>query len=184
MNAEQYNQVNALLSDYSTLSAALEAAEAEIKTVQLAAAKDLLPKHAAAKIALADLETTLRKIADKHYSSLFPDDKREHKTPFGGIKYRKSTALEVADEEKSILKIKLACQQELARESEGHPPRFTESQLIRAREDLNLEALGELDDPTLAMFSITRVQKDTFKVDPFSMKTDKPKKPGKLQEAA
>ena len=126
MNADQYNNINSLLSQYSSLSAALEIAEAEIKTVQLEAAKDLLPKHAAAKIALADLETTLRKLSDRHYTELFPEEKRSHKTPFGEIQYRKSSSLAVADEEKAILKIKLACQDELARESaEGKAPRFT-----------------------------------------------------------
>lgn len=185
MNADQYNAINTLLSKYSELSAALESAEAEIKTVQLAAARDLLPKHAAAKVALGELEGALRKLSDRHYTELFPDEKRTHKTPFGAIEYRKSSSLEVEDEEKSILKIKVACTEELARRSEGRPPCFTEDQLIRTREELNLEALAQLDDTTLAMFGIVRVCKDNFKLSPFAMKTDKPaRKPGKLQEAA
>ena len=56
MTATEYNKLNDLLSQFSTLTAALEGSEAEIKTVQLAAAHVLLPKHAAAKVALANLK--------------------------------------------------------------------------------------------------------------------------------
>jgi phage host-nuclease inhibitor protein Gam len=187
MNANQYNTINELLSQFSACSAAVNAAEAEIVTVQLAAAEQLLPKHAAAKIALADLEARLRKLSDEHYDELFPpeDKKRSHKTPFGTLKYNKSSSLEVDDEEKAILKIKVACTDELARESEGHPPRFTREQLIRTREELDLEALGKLDDLTLAAFGIKRVHKDNFKIAPFEMASDKPAKDnGKKQEAS
>lgn len=177
MNASQYNEINDLLSQFSTLSAALESAESEIKRVQLAAAQDLLPRHAAAKVALTDLEARLRKLSEQFYEELFPEDKkRTHHTPFGSLQFRKSSSLEVDDEEKAMLKIKVACTQELARESEGHPPRFTEDQLLRTRQELNLDALGELDDATLALFSIARVHKDNFKVLPFEMKADKPAK--------
>jgi len=185
MNASQYNQINELLSEYSRLNAALELAEAEIKTIQLAAAQELLPRHAAAKVALSDLEASLRKISDAHYESLFPDaKKRTHATPFGSLEYRKSTKLEVEDEEKSMLRIKVASTNELARESEGFKPRFTAEQLIRTREELNLEALGELDDATLAMFAITRARKDNFKIVPFTMASDKPAKKHGKKEAA
>jgi len=188
MNAIQYNKINELIAEFSTINAAFELAEAEIKTLQLAAAKELLPKHAKLKIQLSQIEDQLKKLADDHDTSLFPDDKRTHKTPFGSLKYKKSTALEVADEEKAILKIQRACTLELARESEGRPPRFTEEQLLRIRTDLNLEALEKLDDATLALFGIKRIHKDNFKVEPFSMASDKPAKAAKdqpkLKEAA
>ena len=67
MSPNQYNVLNELLSQYSTLAAALEAAEAEIKTVQIAAALELLPKHAQAKVALANLEAKVRALADELY---------------------------------------------------------------------------------------------------------------------
>ncbi len=187
MNADQYNRINKLLSEFSTITAALEAAEAEIKTVQLAAAKELLPKHAAAKVALSNLETELREFADEHYTELFPDDKkRTHSTPFGGIQYRKSSSLEFDDEEKVLLKIRAACDQEAALAVRAHQdPRFTPSQLIRQRSEPNLEALAEFDEITLALFGIQRVHKDTFKVVPFDMASDKPaKKARKGKEAA
>jgi phage host-nuclease inhibitor protein Gam len=177
MNANQYNEINLLLSQFSELNAALESAEAEIKTVQLAAARELLPKHAAAKVALSDLEAKLKRLSETYYEELFPEDKkRTHATPFGSLQFRRSTSLVVEDEEKAMLKIKLACVDELAAEANGHKPRFAEEQLVRTKEELNLEALEKLDDATLAAFGISREKKENFKVLPFEMKADKPAK--------
>lgn len=187
MNAQQYNRLNELLSEFSTLDAAFELAEAEIKTLQLAAAKELLPRHAELKIKMADMEAQLHKLADAHYAALFlADERRTHNTPFGGLKYLRSTNLEVADEEKSILKIKVLATEELARESSipNYRPKFTAAQFIRTREELDLEALAKCDDATLATFGLKRVHKDNFAVVPFKMQSDRPAKKPALQEAA
>jgi hypothetical protein len=181
MTAAEYNTINELVSQFSALNAALEGAEAEIKTVQLAAAQPLLPKHAAAKIALADLEAKLRKLADDHYGELFPKDKREHKTPFGALKYTKSASLEYDDEEVVCLRIHKACDEEEAVAlKDKRSPLFTADQLLRTRIAPNLEALESQPDGMLTIFGIRRMAKDNFKVVPFEMKTSKPaKKKGK-----
>ncbi len=185
MTPSQYERLNTLLSEFSTITASFEQAEAEIKIVQLAAAKELLPNHATLKTKLADLEKSLRQLADDHYTELFPDDKRTHQTPFGGVKYQKSASLEVPDAEKSLLKIKLECQAEVARSSRASlPPLYTEDQLIRKTEELNLEALGQFGDATLALFGVTRKHTDNFTVLPFKMKSDKPRKAAPVKEAA
>ncbi len=182
MNASQYNKLNELLSQFSTLNAALEAAEAEIKTVQLAAASELLPKHAAAKISLANLENDLRVLSDAYYAELFPDAKRTHTTPFGGLKYTKSFSLDFDDEEKVCLKIERACDEEQAYAArDRRAPLFAADQLLRTSVAPNLEALEALPDAVLGLFGIRRVAKDNFKVVPFAMKTDKP---AKKKEAA
>jgi hypothetical protein len=181
MTPSQYNRLNELLSRFSTLNAVLEAAEAEIKTVQLAAAQDLLPKHAQAKVELSNIESQIRTIADASYDDLFgTDDKRTHKTPFGDIKYHKSSSIEFDDAEKVLLKIKIACDRELARaEAAGEQARFTYAQLVRTHEEPNLSALDQFDDAQVTLFGCVRQHKDTFKVVPFGMRTDKPKKNGK-----
>jgi hypothetical protein len=187
MTATEYNKLNELLSQFSTLTAALEAAEAEIKTVQLAAASELLPKHAAAKVNLANIEATIRKHCDGLYAELFPDDKkRSHKTPFGEVQYRKSSSLEFDDEEKVVLKIAKACDDEEAEsDRDKRPPLFTADQVLRTKVEPNLEALEALSDGVLHLFGIRREHKDNFKIVPFAMKTDKPgKKPAKEKEAA
>jgi hypothetical protein len=186
MNATQYNRLNELLSEFSTVNALLEAAEGEIKIVQLAAATELLPKHAELQIKLTNIEAELRKLSDAHYDELFPEaKKRSHETPFGTVKYHKSSSLEFDDEEKVLLKIKAACQAEAARvRNLSEPPRFTEEMLIRRTEAPNLDAMGGFDDVTLALLGITRKHKDNFSVKPFAMKTDKPQKRGTKPELA
>lgn len=186
MTALEYSKLNDRLSQYSTLFAALEAAEAEIKTIQLAAAGELLPKHAEAKIKLANLEAELRVISDGFYAELFPENKkRTHQTPFGGIRYHKSTTLEFDDEEKSVLKIHRDCEEEEARAAhDRRPALFTSDQLLRTKVTLNLEALEALPDAQLAAWDIRREKKDNFKVLPFAMQTDSPaRKPAKKKEA-
>lgn len=184
MNATQYNRLNELLSEFSTVSALLESAEGEIKIVQLAAAGELLPKHAELQVRLTNIEAELKKLSDAHYEELFPEArKRSHETPFGTVKYHKSASLEYDDEEKVLLKIKAACAAELQRvRNLDEPPRFTEDQLIRKTEAPNLDAMGGFDDVTLAMLGIERVRKDNFTVKPFAMKTDKPTKRGNVAD--
>ena len=184
MNATQYNKLNELLSEFSTVNALLEAAEGEIKVVQLASAAELLPKHAELQIRLTNIESELKKLSDAHYEELFPEaKKRSHETPFGTVKYHKSSSLEFDDEEKVLLKIKAACAQEAQRvRNLNEPPRFTEDMLIRRSEAPNLDAMGGFDDVTLAMMGIERKRKDNFSVKPFTMKTDKPAKRGTKPE--
>jgi hypothetical protein len=179
MNATQYNRLNELLSQFSTLTAALEGAEAEIKTVQLAAAQELLPKHAAAKVGLASIEGLIRKLCDEFYEELFPAEKRSHKTPFGEVMYRKSSSLEFDDEEQVVLRIDQACEEEEARAlAEKRAPLFTVAEMLRTKVEPNLEGLESLTDAALHLFGLKREHKDNFAVKPFAMKTDKPiKKP-------
>lgn len=182
MNADIYNLINQLLSEYSTVDAALKGAQSEITRVQLAAAASLLPEHAQLKIKLTDLEAKLRKLADEFATELFPEatGKRSHETPFGTLKNHKSSSLEYEDDETVVLKIKLACDRELARvRNTTELPRFTMEQLIRTTEAPNLLAMAGLDDVTLSLFGIQRVQDDNFKVAPFTMKSDKPAKAAK-----
>jgi len=184
MTATEYNKLNELLSDFSRVNAALETAEATIKTVQLTAAASLLPEHATLKVQLTELESSIRKLAETHYPALFEhDEKRTHQTPFGAVKFVKSSSLEFDDEEKVLLKIQLACDKEEARSKRDQvPPRFVHSSLVRTYTEPNLETLTDLDDATLAMFGITRTHKDNFSIKPFSMQSDKPAKTGKNKQ--
>ncbi len=178
MTAQQYNRLNELLAEYSRIDAALEAAEAEIKKVQLDAASELLPEHAQLKVTLTDLETALRKLSEEHYVELFAaNDSRTHKTPFGGVKFHKSSSIECDDDEMALLKVEVACAKEAERARlANEQPRFVLSQLVRTHQELNLEALAGFDDATLVLFGVRREASENFKVLPFDMRTDKPKK--------
>ena len=189
MTAKEYNRLNELLAEYSLVSAAIERDEAEIKTAQLQAGTELIPQHAERKVKLTSIEAELRALSDACYADLFPgdpgDEKRTHKTPFGELAYHKSTSLEFDDAEKTLLKVKVACHVEEARaKTAGVTPRFTAAQLIRTREEINLDAMKSLDPVTLALFDVRREQHDNFKVKPFTMKSDRPAKVAKKKEAA
>jgi hypothetical protein len=176
MNANTYNKINELISEYSKVIAELEQAEATIKTRQLQAAEALLPDHAGLKIRLEEVERQLHRLAAAHYDELFAEnEKRNHKTPFGELTFRRASSIEFDDREKVLLKIKL----ESAREAdaalrEKRAPRFTENLFIRTHEEPNLEVLAGLDDSLLARFGFQRVQQDHFRVKPFGMKSDRP----------
>ena len=185
MNASQYNKINELLADFSTASTALERAEANIKTVQLEAAKTLLPEYAQLKIKVSELEAAIHKLCEEHNASLFPDpDKRSHKTPFGEVKYHRSSSLEFDDTETVVLKIQVACaREEKEAAKQNRVPRFIESQLLHVHFEPNLEVLTTMDDSTISLFGIHRETKDNFKVTPFALKTDKPGKAAKKEAA-
>ncbi len=173
MTPTKYNSLNELLAEFSELTAELSAIEAEVNKSQITAARPLLPQHANTKARIAEIEARLREIAIAN-PELFPDDKRTHNTPFGAISFRKSTSLDFDDEEKVILKIKVACVKEMRRASlAGTPPAFTEETLLRSRQEPNLEALEKLDDAQLAVFGITREETEKFSVKPLEVKADK-----------
>ena len=173
MTPAKYNDLNELLAEYSELNAELSIVEAEVNTSQITAARPLLPKHAQTKGRLSELEAKLREIAVAN-PELFPDEKRTHNTPFGAISFRKSTSLAIDDEEKTILKIKVACQKEEGRaQRAGVPPRFTEETLLRKCEEPNLEALENLTDADLALFGVARKTEEKFSVKPLEVKADK-----------
>ncbi len=186
MKPEQYAHINKLISRYSEICAQIEEAEASIKRCQLDSAQELLPTHAQLKVQQTAVEEELRGLTAAHHRELFPEeDKRNHKTPFGTLQFHRSSSLEFDDEEKVLLKIKLACQKEADHaQRTGAAARFTQEQLIRTKEMPNLEVIGTFDGPTIALFGITREEKDNFKVVPFTMKADKPAKASKVKEAA
>ena len=79
--------------------------------------------------------------------------KKSLRTPFGLVKFTASQRLEVLNEELSIALI-----QRLLPEDAGY--------FIRKREELNLDALGELDDAELGKLKIRRLPSDNFKIEP------------------
>jgi hypothetical protein len=184
MTPTRYNNLNELLAEYSQLSAQLAAIESDVNLQTLAAVKPLLPQHAETTARIAEIEGKLREIAVAN-PELFPEDKRTHTTPFGAIAFRKTTSLDFDDEEKVILKIKVACAKELQRSERFNAvPRFTEEQLLRTRQEPNLEALEKLDDAELTGFGIARKTEEKFTVKPLEVKADKLAKKSKAEANA
>lgn len=173
MTPRNYNGLNEMLARYSELSARLVTIEADVNRSQIAAARPMLPDHANTKAELADIEAELRKIAIAS-PELFPDDKRTHNTPFGSLSFRKSSYLEIGDEEKTVLRILVACRKEADRAAKAKvAPLFTEETLLRTIQEPNREALEKLTDAQLASFDIERKTEEKFTVKPLEVKADK-----------
>jgi hypothetical protein len=173
MTPHSYNQLNQLLADHSRLSAELAGIESDANLRTLRAVTPLLPTHAETKAAIGEIEGKVRAIAVAN-PELFPEDKKTHTTPFGAISFRTTSFLEIEDEEKAMLKIKLACEREMLRATRaGTPPLFTEDTLLRTKQECNLEALEKLDDAQLALFGIARKSEEKFSLKPLEVKADK-----------
>ena len=173
MTPKNYGELNQLLANHSRLSAVLGGIESDANLRSLKAVTPLLPKHANTKAEIAEIEGKVRAIAVAS-PELFPDEKKTHTTPFGAISFRTSKFLHIEDEEKTILRIQLACEKEIQRANHaGEQPRFTVGTLLRTKVEPNLEGLELLDDADLKGFAIERKTEEKFSLKPLEVKADK-----------
>ena len=84
----------------------------------------------------------------------FSEKRRSIKTPYGTVAIRRSTKLDVPNEEASVLLVEKHCSEEEA------------AAYLRTEKVLNLEALEKLTDAQLRQFRITRVTDDNLKITP------------------
>lgn len=89
-------------------------------------------------------------------------NKRTIETQFGTVKLKSSTRLVAPNEELSLRLI----QKEAELQVSGKEAAFDATALLRTKTELNLEALGELDDATLARFKIKREQNESLTITP------------------
>jgi ribosomal protein L31 len=105
-------------------------------------------EYALAQSAITETEAALEIIARKHPEWF--SEKRSVKTPYGVVKFHKSTSLQIDSEELTILLIK---------------SEFIEPDLyIVESEKLNLEALEDVPDEELKRIRVTRIVTDNFSV--------------------
>lgn len=100
---------------------------------------------------ITETEAALEVIARRNQQWF--EDKKSIATPFGGVKFKQSTSLEVADEGISVQLITALCSQADA------------DKYLRKVTVLNKEALEELTTAELARFGITRKVKENFSAD-------------------
>lgn len=91
-------------------------------------------------------------------------EKKSVATPYGTAKLTDSSSLEVVNEELS---------RTLIEQEEKLTPGFNPENYLRRTVELNLEALGALDDSMLVKFRIKRMKKSNFKVEPAKVKMGK-----------
>jgi hypothetical protein len=138
--SEDFKNMCDLLSVYSEGSAQLKAMQGEMDSMFLSLVDDKKTEYAELQLAVTNAETGLEVIALRHPEWF--TEKRIIKTPFGTVKFARSTVLEIKNEE----------------------PAGTKAQFIRQIEKLDVEALEKLDDDVLKLLKVKRVQKDNFSV--------------------
>ena len=146
------NLVN-LLAVFSEATARLTEFQAELDKSTL----DLIDEHkttyAELQRTLTEAETALEVICLAHTEWF--TEKQTLKTPYGSVAFRRSTKLQVANEELTIALIQKA---EAANgEATG---------LLRETVELDLEALEKFDDTALKLFRVTRLHNTGFSVKP------------------
>jgi len=164
-----------LLSVFSEGTAQLRAMQGEMDSMFLSLVDDKKGEYATLQKAVTESETALEVIARRHPEWFA--EKRSIKTPFGTVKFARSTVLEIKNEELTI---------ELVRGvlvSESQDPAATEAQFIREVEELDREALEKLDDDTLKSLKVKRVAKDNFSVTAASVDLGKAVKEAAVKES-
>jgi hypothetical protein len=153
--SEEFSNFVNLVAVYADASNQLEALQNDANNELLLWLDERKGDYARLQGTLAQAETALELIALKH-----PDwfgEKKSIKTPFGTAKLHSSTKLVVKNEETTLLL--------MDRESEKNKE-FKKADYIRTKQELNLEALEQLDVETLTRLRIDRVTTDNFSVAP------------------
>lgn len=153
---EDFKNMCALLAVFSEGSARLKAMEGEMNSLLLDLIDDKKDEYAELQQAVTEAETALEVIARKHPEWF--TEKRSIKTPFGAVKFSRSTSLEIKNEELSIALVRSLLI------SGSAEPEVGEATYIRQVEKLDIEALEKLDDGVLKELKIKRVSKDNFAV--------------------
>ncbi len=156
------NLVN-VMSVYAEAKARLAALENEAQSAFIDLVDERKSDYAAFQQKISETELAIEVIARAN-----PDWFRESKTvktPFGSVSLRKTTSLNVANEELTIVLIEQRIAEELAAQAEAPSEAF-----LRTRKELDLEALEKLDDADLKRLRITRTSTEnctikTAKVD-------------------
>lgn len=103
------------------------------------------------------------------------EGKKSIRTLYGTVKLTKSTKMEVANEEVTLVLLEARAKTDEL---------FKLEDVTRSVRTLNLEALEKLDDTTLAGFRIKRVTTENFKVEPLKVDMGKAVKESTAKAAA
>ena len=167
-SVDSFNNLTSLLAVYSEASIRLSEMQATVDSHLLEAVDDQRTDYVQAQTALQDAEAAIKKLAEAH-----PEwcDGRAIKTPYGTVKFTKSTVLEAVNPEASITLIKTVYR----KDSDAY---------IRTSEELNLETLGTLSDDDLNRLGIVRMTKASITIKPAKVDMGKTAKKAEVKEAA
>lgn len=154
-SAEEFSNLVSLMALFSEVTNRMDDLQTDVNRQFL----ELIDEHKAEYAELQDKAAQAEKaleILTLRNPGWFSEKRKSIKTPYGSVKFHKSTKLEIGDEEKVILRLKLYARDNLA---------FTLPNFVKNRETLDIEALEKLTDAELLAFGITRLRKDNFSVE-------------------
>jgi len=155
LKSQDFEAMIDLLAHYSEAANRLEEIQASVNGEFLSIIDDEKQAYAQAQAALTEAETALEFIARMHPEWF--KTRQSIKTPYGTVKFRASSALEIPNEEATII---------LIHQAESTDNTMAARELVKTQEVIDKEALEELDDATLKRLRVKRVAKLNFSVDP------------------
>lgn len=149
---QDYNNLVNLLAVHSEATNRMQELQAGLQGQYLELIDSHKGEYANLQQTLSDTEAALKELALRH-PEWFPENNRSVKTPYGTAKMTASTALEIANEEATILLI----EKKFGSNADAY---------LRRRVEVNREALEALEDAELKAIRVIRVKGDSFSVSP------------------
>lgn len=165
---ESFTNLVNLLSVYTEASIRLAELQSSADTQLMEAVDEQRPDYVRAQTALEESEKAIKDLAQAHPEWL---DGRTIKTPYGSIRFTKSTKLEIPNPEATIALINSYFPGDLA------------DAFQRVTTEPNVETLETLPDEDLARLGISRVTTDSISVKPAKVDMGKAQKAGKEKAA-
>ena len=170
VESADFREAVELLSIYTSASQELEALETKLNQCLICEVDQIKGQYALFQSTLQEAESKLELIALRHPEWF--GEKKSVKTPYGELKFHKSSPLEVKNEEVSVVLIEarlteLAALLETA--TPGEIARLAEEQslltsFLRRETHLDLDSLGKCDESLLKKFRISRTEKQNFSI--------------------
>jgi len=164
-----YKRLLELQEKHNAAMAAHETLEAQLNAAHLDWLRQIVRQAVEIETAIKRIETDTEVLCRKHNGDWF-ESAQSVKTPLGTVAFRKSTALEVPSEE---LTMTLVERQDGRKVVGDENALFVAKDFLRVITSLNLEALGTLPEPMLALLKVTRVERESFAMKPAAVELGK-----------
>lgn len=169
-NSSDYANLINLLSIHAEATARMVSLQATVQEEYLTVIDTAKDDYTSLQKTIAEAEAAILHLVDAHPEWF--EKSKTLKTPYGSVAVRKSTSLDVPNEEASIILIEQLCDDE------------TKGRLLRKETALNLEALETLSDAELRQFRIKRVTDSNTTIKPAKLDLGKAVKDAGNDKAA
>lgn len=157
--AQDFKDFVDLMAVFKEAQQRLASIEAEVDEAYMEIIDTHRGSYATLQNAITVSTTAIEAMVAKHPEWFM--EKRTVKCPYGSVKVTRTTKLDAKNEEASILLIEKAATE--TGKDQADVSAFRQK-FVRTKEELNLEALGELSDEELARFRVKRVRSESVTI--------------------